>query len=419
MINKSISCILQILLFHYYISKLMDTRVKKNHLYMFYLVEFIIVMALNTCFSIMLSSALLYILSIICVVSYFKANLINKILYVGSLFGVASISEMLSMNILCIIFVDNQITNPLSIYFLFGVVFSCFLEFILLTILLKFFKMRNVISVPILFYMILLTPILTYFLISSISDYALISKSNQIRGLTISLGLLIANLGSLFIFSITLENIDAKNNMNIALLREKLATLNYELLIKQNKSHYKILHDTRSRLNKIMTLASAENYHDLKIYTYQLYKNVTKTLTYNITEVPVFNLLLDNMLTEEKYSDLNIKIQFDYENLNFLDIYDQMILFNNILFLTMENSLLCDEKDRFIIIKSFDINEQISIVVNMSINGDIKYLDKANDIESITKKYDGFMTIDMNNQESCKIILTFFKSKVAINKINS
>lgn len=55
----------------------------------------------------------------------------------------------------------------------------------------------------------------------------------------------------------------------------------------------------------------------------------------------------------------------------------------------------------------------------MSINGDIKYLDKANDIESITKKYDGFMTIDMNNQESCKIILTFFKSKVAINKINS
>ena len=124
MINKSISCILQILLFHYYISKLMDTRVKKNHLYMFYLVEFIIVMAVNTCFSIMLSSALLYILSIICVVSYFKANLINKILYVGSLFGVASISEMLSMNILCIIFVDNQITNPLSIYFLFGVVFS-------------------------------------------------------------------------------------------------------------------------------------------------------------------------------------------------------------------------------------------------------------------------------------------------------
>lgn len=407
MINILITYVIQIALFHYYISHFLHSFRKIGYIYFFYIVGLFIVVSMNLFMGIQISSIFMYVLNIVYVIIFFKESILNKILYVGSFLVIASVSEMLTVNTL-MIFLDNKLLmDPLSNYYLMGMIVSSIIEFFFLYIFIKFMKFKEIVQVPKYFWMIFLLPFFTIILIKSISGFALISKANQIESLAISIGLLIANIGILYIFSITLENLDAKNKMEIALQKEKLAILNYELLIKQNDSHYRVLHDTRNQLNSIMTLARDGEYKKLKLYTYNLYRNITKTLTYTLTGVPLLNLLLDNMLNDINYKDINIKTQFENKDFDFMDIYDQMILFKNILLLAMNNSLMCKEEERFIIIKSFKLNNQIHIIVHMSINLKLEYMDIILTIEKITNKYLGSYTLDLNKINTCKLILSF------------
>ena len=406
-LNTFIGNLFQIILFHYFISTFLEIKQKKIYLFIFYVVEIISLVFATIFCSIAYSSILFYILDIVVIFIFFRANFLNKFIYVGTFLVTATISEMLVMNCLTIFFSQSLIRDTASSYFLIGSLCSGIIEFSLIYILIKFIKINQKVILPKYFWLILILPVFTVFLLQTIKDYALNSDANQINSLVLCVGLLTANYGTLYISSITIENLDAKYKMEIAQDKEKLIKLNYGIFIKQNNHNYKVLHDTRSKLNKILDYANQKDFLKLSEYTYKMYKDVTRDLTYTFTDIPVFNVLLDDMIDEIYKNDVRLKIQFKIHDFDFIDLYDQMILFGNILKISINNCINNQNENKFIIIKTAKINNQIHLVTNISVNHEIKNDQLFKDLSAIIKKYHGVLTIDTRNQISCKIILAF------------
>ena len=79
-INIFIANFIQIVLFHYYISKFLKRTLRKEFLYFFYLIEIIILVFVAHYFSVAYSSILFYLFNILVISIFFKANISDELL---------------------------------------------------------------------------------------------------------------------------------------------------------------------------------------------------------------------------------------------------------------------------------------------------------------------------------------------------
>lgn len=270
--------------------------------------------------------------------------------------------------------------------------------------------------------LITIMPLLTIFIMVTITESAIINNSIRITFyLFLSIiGLILTNTICYFLFiklgkeyEISIENKILKQNIKLS--------NKHSLEIKQlYKEIQTMRHDMKNQLISIQSCFNEKNYERGIEFTNSIIESIEITKKYVFTKNDMFNAIVNNKFSEANSKGIKTRYSINYELDNQIEDSDINILFGNLL----DNAIEACEK--------LDINKEIDLLINkkrdyifIEVKNTIsKSVLKENpnlitskhdksshgigvkSIKNVVKKYNGIIDYkEYNSTFSCKILL--------------
>lgn len=290
---------------------------------------------------------------------------------------------------------DDAISNNMKM------VLCAFQEFIVYTLLKNYFLKKDI-------QLLKVKDILSYVVISLVSlmicgiSVSFIKEANihlRLFFFFISIVMLLFNIYYVKMVEFQSRTYQMQKNMELMEIQSKYMYQHYRSLEEKDKASRKILHDIK---NHLQVLDNAVHIKGTNEYDYiEAIKDKMSVLSDNyLTGHRLLDILLNEKIAEAKSHDIQLHLDTDNVNLNFINEYDLVTIFSNILDNAMEavKKLTLDERKIYLHIKQ---NHNMIVVREKNfceINS--VHLDKNHHIRSSKRNHEGLGLL--NIQEALK-----------------
>lgn len=314
----------------------------------------------------------------------YKGNVYKKILVLVLFSIVLSFSEIISANIMNVLFQLSSEQINTTLYFL-AIFISNALAFLLLYFFSKILTSIVEINYSPFMWVGLVIPLTTIILLLNISDYFNTFRNNTSLLFVMS-GLLLSNI--LFVYVLLKESKQMKLDAEVKLIRQK-----NELLKSQYDSNFSFLHDTIRELLKLDTLFSTRDYEKAHAKVRELNKNLIKFFNViNTNSVMISSLMNHHIKTILQYN-INVNTVIEFNDFSFLTKEEQQILFSELIEIAMNSCINTKLVKPNILMKTKKVNKS-SIVVKCSFSYREGYKLDTKQLEEIVNKYKGRIDIE-------------------------
>lgn len=403
------SIIINMLLFLSFCSHIMDKKkVSKKKVISLILFCLILIFYVNTFKNVLANSLTFLIVYGIYELCLFNASLFARILTLIIYMSCGITSEALGYMIINLVFDLNviEMQSEETIYII-GVVISSLIIFLITKGFTRNLTPQNFKKIPYIYIMILAMPCTSIALIMNIADYGVISTTNGSVFRILIVGLLISNIITLTLFF----NIVSKLNMqkeNERLKSEKeILDLNNRILELKFKNTRSFIHDMNKHINIISDFLNLGDTPSLKKYIAELSNSIQQN-NLKYTNLKILNIIINEKSDMIKKHGIKLKLDIQIDDLPWIDLFDQNVLFSNILDNAIESCIKSNEK--YIIVRG-KMDEFVGIHITNSCdyalleNGRPKTikLDSENhgigllNVEKVIKKYGGIYSYEFDN----------------------
>lgn len=200
----------------------------------------------------------------------------------------------------------------------------------------------------------------------------------------------------------TFYKLGLKSKLDLSKENEKIVTEKYKLLNKQYETSFYFLHDLLKTCQRLNLLLEKNDFHGLKDEINTLTTTTFREFNSIYSDSMLLNTLINNRLEILRQYDITVLPTMEYNNFSFLTVADQIILFECLLNLAIDEVKLVTKR-RYIFIKSIKKAKQVIIQFKFNCsNSDLqekvsinlgKLLDKYHGISSVNSVQDGFVSV--------------------------
>lgn len=371
-INLSISNLFNINIFIYIVSRLFQTKIDKKYIYIIYGLEFICLCIVNSIQYTSINAIIVILTNTVLLFMCYRGSFMLKIYitFVYAFFGI--IFEMLSLIFIHYLFQIgyNQITVD-SIYYLLGTICSSVFLLIIMKMFSKILTSLSNTKYPKKTILLLFLPITSVLFVISIKDIDNVLVNNNVILFLIFMGLLISNILSFYLFFDIIVILNENNEIKLKESYRKIDELNYQLLENKYDSTRMFIHDIKKHINIITSLVELNDYKELKLYIKEL-KNEIEKINYTIqTNQKILNLVINQYINLFEKESIKIKLDIDDLNLSFLNIYEQSIIYGNLIENAIDSCVKCNAPRNIILKLKSDKNHIIIKQINTCSNANI------------------------------------------------
>lgn len=343
-----------------------------------------------------------YIMSscyIIYIFLFYSGKIRTKINTIILFLAFASLSEVFCSNTMNILF--NLEQSDLNTYlFLFTLLSSGFLTFIMLHFVAKIVIIITQYNYPKISWLIIILPFSTVVFIFSLSEYFGTFRNNYFVAITF-VGLFVANFFTIYIFFKTIKAIELEKEM-------KQMKMQYDTLNTLYQNNFNFLHDTTRKLYHLNGYLINQNYTELSNQIQDLSAQLlNKYNTINSNSSIISSII--NYKFEDIYNyHIQIKTDIIHNDFSFMNIQLQTEFFSLLLNNSIDSCIASNQEHKLIIFKSKKIASKIVISLNYSfdISYSIKNDEIINKVKKIVNKYNGLITYNSENN-LCELTIVF------------
>ena len=353
MLNMIFSNILIFINLTYFSLLITDYRFSKKYLIVIFSIIGILLLSFeNYPFNFLYGTLIMIIYYTFFIFLLFTGDMKKKILIITFFLLIATICEVLSANIINLLF-GLKASDLNTFLYTITILLSNILTFVLLKIISKFFNLINDNNMPNSILIILALPISTLLLLINVTDYFSTFRNNILSAFII-LGLLISNLVTIFIFLDVIKTINLENEL-------KKRKMKYDVLQSLYNNNFNFLHEMISKLMQFRDLLSNKNYDELSTQIELLNFKLIKGFNIINSNSIVINSLLNLYISELEDNNINLKTVIEYNDFTFIDLETQTEIFSLIFDISIASCIKSNEKRRQIILKTKKIDFQIAI----------------------------------------------------------
>lgn len=402
MLNMIFSNLLIFINLIYFSLSITDYRFSKKYfIVIFSLIGILLLSFENYPFNFLYGTFVMIIYYIFFVFLLFTGSMKKKILIITFFLLIAIICEILSANIINLLF-GLKASDLNTFLYTMTVLLSNILTFILLKIVSKFFILIDDNNLPDNILIILALPISTLLLLINITDYFSTFRNNILNAFII-LGLLISNLVTIFIFLDVIKTINLENEL-------KKRKMKYDVLQSLYNNNFNFLHEMISKLMQFRDLLSNEHYDELNTQIELLNFKLIKGFNIINSNSIVINSLLNLYISKLEDNDINLKTVIEYNDFTFINLETQTEIFSLIFDISIASCIKSNEKRRQIILKTKKMGFQIAIQCIYTCDSIIGLYDDpiVNKLIEILKINYGTVSFDENdNNKYCYLTIIF------------
>lgn len=352
----------------------------------------------------------LLILSIylIFIMFVYYGSLIKKMLIFSFFCLFTFISELLTANIVNLIFGMNNKTSQGSLEFLVAVLLSNIFLYILCHFFIYLYNFLNIKELPKSTWIILILPITTILLIFNIQEYFYLFRNNKIF-IIIFIGLIVSNFITTYFFYKAISSIYIKNELNILKINEEYLENKYKLLQVHYSHNFKFTHDILKKSISIRKIFDEKNYEMLDKELDILVNDSFKQFNTIYSNYIIVNTLLNENIDILNKNNIIFSTTIEFNNFTFLSNLDEYQLFDKLIKLSITSAIYNSAMDqKNIILKTKQLHQQVIVeIIYPSCNLSIVY-DFYEDIEVLIGKYNGAISKEISSfNQYCSLIILF------------
>ncbi len=185
------------------------------------------------------------------------------------------------------------------------------------------------------------------------------------------------------------------NEMSEAQLRTQFN--HYEQIMSKNQETRKLKHDMKNHLRLIRTLIENNDIDEAK----ELLDEIEDTMRGLDLEISSGNSITDAILNEKNKMAHNLGIKFEFSGIlpreNFINPFDISTIFSNALDNAIEAAVKSDDSERFIRVFTYIQGKCLFILIENSVEKDIKITGKEIESTKQNKEHHGFGLKNIND----------------------
>ena len=290
---------------------------------------------------------LFYVVFVFCL---FTGSLLKKLFVIIIYVAIISISEILTSNIMNLIF-DLSSSDLNTLLYTLALIFSNCLTFAILSIIAKYIQLNSKINLPKSTWLIFALPITTFLFLISLNEYFATFRSNILIA-PIVIGLLVTNFVTIYIFFQTIKTMELKNEI-------KGMQVKYDTINSLYQNNFDFMHDTIWELNHIYKNIQNQDYNSLTNQVEKLSNNILKKFNVINTNSSIVSSSLNYRLGDISHYNIEVKTDIIYNNFSFMSIQAQNELFSSIINNAIDSCIASKFNKSYVLIKSNLINSQI------------------------------------------------------------
>lgn len=365
LINLTISNLFNISIFIYIISKLFKTKVDNKYIYIVYCLGFICLCFVNNLHYTSLNAIIIILINTILLFMCYQGTLTLKI-YITCVYTVLGIIlEMLALLFIHYFFnIEYDKITVDSIYYLFGTTCSSLCLLIIMMSFSKFLISLSNTKYPKKTMLLLSLPITSVLFVISIKDIENVLENSNIALFLIFIGLFFSNILFFYLFFDIIQILNENNEIKLKESYRKIDELNYQLLENKYDNTKMFIHDIKKHINIINSLVELSDYKELELYIKELKEEVEKTGYTIQTSQKILNIVINQHICLFEKENIKIKLDIDELDLSFLNIYEQNIIYSNLIENAIESCTKCNIPRNIIIKLKSDKNHIILKFIN-------------------------------------------------------
>ncbi|WP_071441494.1 ATP-binding protein [Traorella massiliensis] len=344
---------------------------------------------------------------IIFVFLIFTGSPLKKILTLVLFLSIATLSEVLSANIMNLVFGLNENSINTHLYTI-ALLLSSIVTYTLLNLLSKFINIYIKYQLPKKIWLIFILPLTTILLLINLNEYFSTFRTNALL-VPIILGLLIANLITIYVFFQSIKSIQLESEVRE--IQSKYDTIN---TLYQN--NFDFLHNTIWKLNQIYK--KAENINDLELSKEidELSNDLLKKYNIINTNSSIISSILNYRLNEIIENNILVKCDITYNNFSFLNKKNEIELFATLINNAIDSCLATKKIKKMVLISSNKINQQILIKCIYSYSDSYKDINfnQLSIVGQILETNNGIMNTFKDSDNYLKVIISFNKPNITM-----
>lgn len=334
------------------------------------------------------------------VFNLYIGTIVQKVLTLFIFVTIASISEVLAANIINLLF-DLNSTDLNTLLYTFALFFSNTLTLVMLAIISKYIKLNSKMKLPKSTWLIFALPLTTFLFIINLNEFFETFRNN-IFVVPITIGLLIANFVTIYIFFQTIKTFELENEM-------KGMQVKYDTINTLYQNNFDFMHDTIWKLNNIYKNIEQKEYDGLSEQIEELSNNILKKFNVINTNSTIISSCLNYRLGDIVNYNIQIKTDIIHNNFSFLPIKVQNELFASLINNAVDSCIASKKDKSNILLKTNAIGSNIIIqcVYTYSteyLNDNVKYIEQ---IERLLSKSKGNLSSSLNGNNYFDLIIVF------------
>lgn len=412
LLNLFVSNLFNIGIFLNVVLKIFKPKFKLKYVYLISFVELLFLFIVNSFNISTLNAWVILLTNFLLLIFCFYGESRIKLFIIAIYVCCGSIYEIFVFDISHYLFhITHESITIDSIYYLIGNVLANFLLFCTMNYLSKFITSLSEVKYPAKTSFLFTLPITSVLFVASIKNFNDILLFNNFMITVTFLGLLISNIFSFYIFFDVIRIINENNQIKLEKSYREIDELNYQILEMKYKKTRSVIHDTKKHINIMKQLINSQEYNELSHYIDDLNSDIGKNFRIAQTSQKVLNLVVDQKFNKLNENNIRLKLDVDNSDLSFLTVYEQNIIFSNLLDNAIE-SCIHEDENRNIIFKmrtekNFVIIKMLNICSNaIIIDGIPQSITKTSDehgyglmnVEKILKEHDGQIKYDFEEE---------------------
>ena len=356
---------------------------------------------------------LLLIANILILFLGFKGRFYTKIFVVAIFVCFGSLIEIFVFVIFIYLFnIEYASMSINSYYYTLGTILTNILLFFTLGLYSKKFIPLSKNNYPNRIILLLCLPITSFLFISNFEGFKAMQNNGDILIPLTFLGLFFSNLIVFYVFFDTLQVLEENNEIKLEKSYREIEKLNYQLLETKYNNTQSILHDLNRHIKIIQQLIKNQSYSEINDYLNEIKGELDENHMLIKTKQKVLNLVVQQYINTIIENNILLKVDVDESDLSILSMYEQNIIFSNIIENAIE-SCLKTNLERIIIIKiKSNESRKIIKITNTCDNVVIeegKFISIKKDVENhgyglkniekIIHKKNGYIYFDYNEIE--------------------
>lgn len=334
------------------------------------------------------------------VFNLYTGTIVQKVLTVFIFVAIASISEVLAANIINLLF-DLSSADLNTLLYTFALLFSNALTLAMLGIISKYIQLNSKMKLPKATWFIFALPLTTFLFIISLNEFFEAFRNN-IFVAPITIGLLIANFVTIYIFFQTIKTLELKNEI-------KGMQVKYDTINTLYQNNFDFMHDTIWELNHIYKNIEQKEYDGLSYQIEELSNNILKKFNVINTNSTIISSCLNYRLGDIVNYNIQIKTDIIHNNFSFLPIQIQNELFASLINNAVDSCIASKKDKSNVLLKTNVIGS--NVIIQCVYTYSTEYLNEntknIGQIERLLSNSNSNLSSSLNDNNYFDLIIVF------------